>query len=226
MVSTADELGLWDGASDQVKVLARPEAALPLNRFNDGAMGPGGRFWAGSMQEDLPAGEPATGSLYSLDAAGQVRKKESDLFISNGLGWSPDKRKMYLTDSTRRTIYQYDYDPASGEIAKRIPLIHTPDEPGVPDGLAVDGEGCIWSARWGGWKVTRYDPAGKPMTALTLPVEHPTSCAFGGPDLNLLLITSAWTPLDAAARHAQPLAGDVFCVEVGVKGQGVYAFSG
>ena len=206
-------------------MLARPEAALPLNRFNDGAVGPGGRFWAGSMQEDLPAGEPATGSLYSLDAAGEVRKKESDLFISNGLGWSPDKRKMYLTDSTRRTIYQYDYDPASGEIAKRIPLIHTPDEPGVPDGLAVDGEGCIWSARWGGWKVTRYDPAGKPMSAVDLTGRAPHQLRLWRARLEFVVHHFG---MDAAGRRSAPSTalgrGCILCGGGGAGAGGVCLF--
>lgn len=226
IAAAADGIGFWDGNSAQVELFDRPENHLPENRFNDGAVGPGGRFWAGTMCEDVDTGAPPPGSFYRVDSSHKVKKAESGLFISNGLGWSPDKTCFYLTDSIRRVIYRYRYNPASGQISEREEFISTPNEPGVPDGLAVDAEGCIWSARWGGWKVTRYSPQGEEMEEIRLPVAHPTSCAFGGKDLTTLYITSAWTPLSAAERADQPLAGDVFAVKLDVQGQEPYRFSG
>jgi len=217
---------LWDGQSDNTESILDPEADLPKNRFNDGAVGPDGRFWAGSMceQVDLQAAPP--GSLYRMDNNLNAEKLVSGLHISNGLGWSPDLAHFYLTDSPRKIIYRYEYDPASSQIANPLVWVHSPDEPGVPDGLAVDAEGCIWSAQWGGWKVIRYDPDGRLMLEIQMPVEHPTSCAFGGPNLEDLFITSAWTPLTAAERAQQPLAGDVFCVSPGIRGLPLNRFSG
>lgn len=226
IAATADGIGFWDGSSTQVELFDRPEKHLPKNRFNDGAVGPGGRFWAGTMCEDVDTDAPPPGSFYRVDVSQKVKKVESGLFISNGLGWSPDQTYFYLTDSVRRVIYRYRYDLDSGQISEREDFIHTPDEPGVPDGLAVDAEGCLWSARWGGWKVTRYSPQGKTIEEISLPVAHPTSCAFGGKALTTLYITSAWTPLSAAERAEQPLAGDIFSVELEVQGQTPYRFSG
>lgn len=218
--------GTWDGNSEQIEPIINPEADKAKNRFNDGAVGPDGRFWAGTMceQVDLQAAPP--GSLYRLHAGLNIETLVSGLHISNGLGWSPDQTHFYLTDSPRKTIYRYEYDSASGEIANAQVWVHNPNEPGVPDGLAVDADGCVWSAQWGGWKVIRYDPDGQRMLEIHLPVEHPTSCAFGGPNLDELYITSAWTPLTAAERAEQPLAGDVFHFPAEVSGLGVNRFSG
>jgi sugar lactone lactonase YvrE len=95
--------------------------------------------------------EEPEGSLYRLDPDGSIHTMETGLKVSNGISWSPDNKLMYLTDSPLHMIYVYDFDPASGTIENRRPFIHTPDETGVPDGLTIDSEGCIWSARWGGW---------------------------------------------------------------------------
>jgi len=218
--------GWWDGCSEQATPVSDPEADLPDNRFNDGAVGPDGRFWAGTMREQVNLDGPAPGSLYRLDAQQMVEKLVSELHISNGLGWSPDRTCFYLADSPRRTIYRWAYDAASGGIANRRVWVHSPDEPGVPDGLTVDAEGCVWCAQWGGWKLIRYDLDGQAMLEIRLPVAYPTSCAFGGPNLDELYITSAWTAMTAGERAAQPLAGDVFHLPLEVKGQPVYRFSG
>ena len=197
--------------------IADPEADKPHTRFNDGKIDCQGRFWAGTMCGEKPecSGE---GSLYRLDPDGTITTMESGLTVSNGIGWSPDNTLMYLTDSPLRVIYAYDFDAATGAIANRRPFIATPNERGFPDGLSVDSEGYIWSARWGGWKITRYDPTGKVERELALPVQFPTSCAFGGPNLDELYITSAWTELNAEKRAQQPQAGDLFRVQTGIKG--------
>ena len=222
-VATSEKsFGKWNGRSNRIEELIDPEPDLPENRFNDGAVGPDGYFWAGTMREEVDLDAHPPGSFYRFVRNVAASCLENNLYISNGLGWSPDKKYFYLTDSPVRTIYRYEYEPTSGEITNRQVWVHSPDEPGVPDGLAVDSEGCVWSAQWGGWKVIRYDPEGVKMMEIELPVGHPTSCAFGGPSLNELFITSAWTPLTPEQRAAQPLAGDVFHVQLEVKGQPVY----
>jgi len=102
--------------------------------------------------------------------------------VSNGLGWSPDSRRMYFTDSFRRTVYVYDFDLDSGEIAHRRPFVEIREGQVSPDGLTVDAEGYVWIVIWDGWTVARYDPEGRLDRQIRLPVPRPTSCCFGGPD--------------------------------------------
>jgi sugar lactone lactonase YvrE len=146
---------------------------------------------------------------------------ESGITISNGLGWSPDNRIFYYTDTPIRSIYAYDFDADTGAIHNRRVFAQIPEDPkeGTPDGLAVDQEGCIWSARWGGWKISRYDPDGKLERVISMPVEFPTSCVFGGEDLSDLYITSAWTELGEQGKERQPWAGDIFRLHTDIRGQ-------
>jgi sugar lactone lactonase YvrE len=212
VLATRDGFAFWDPETQALRFIADPEPGKPDARFNDGAVDRQGRFWAGTISK-----EP-TSSLYRLDPDGSVHRMESGVTVSNGIGWSPDDRTMYFTDSPLRVIYAYDFDPATGAIENRRPFIHTPERAGVPDGLTVDSEGFIWSARWGGWKVTRYDPAGKAEREIQLSVQYPTSCTFGGPQLDELYITSAWAALSEAERADQPWAGDLFRLQAGVRG--------
>lgn len=204
LLATRDGFAFWDQGEEALRYIVDPEANKPQSRFNDGAVDRSGRFWAGTL------GDGDNNHLYRLDPDGSVHMMESGVGISNGIGWSPDDRIMYYTDSPRHTIYAYDYDAASGSIANRRILVHDPEQPGVPDGLTVDQEGFIWSARWGGYCLLRYDPQGKVERKVEIPAECPTSCTFGGPDLDELYITSAWAALGEARMHEQPLAGDLF----------------
>ena len=179
-----------------------------------------GRFWAGTLAPG------ATSSLYRLDPDLTVHTMETGITASNGIGWSPDNRTMYFTDTRRKTIYAYDFDAATGSIGNRRPLIFTPEEDGVPDGLTVDSEGFIWSARWGGWKVSRYDPSGKLEREVRLPVQYPTSCAFGGDRLDELYVTSARTRVSEEQIHDQPFAGDLLRLRTGIRGLPEPKFAG
>lgn len=217
VMATKNGFAFWDQQKG-LRLIADPEAHKPHTRFNDGAVDSRGRFWAGTMCGLAEMCEEPEGSLYRLDPDGSIHTMEKGLKISNGISWSPDNKRMYLTDSPLQMIYVYDFDPASGTIENRRPFIHTPDETGDPDGLTIDSEGCIWSARWGGWKITRYDPGGKVERVIQLPVQYPTSCAFGGEHLDELYITSAWTALSAEQRKLQPYAGDLFRVKTDSKG--------
>ena len=212
ILATRDGFALWDPQAVGPQFLVDPEPGKPDSRFNDGDVDRRGRFWAGTMCPD------PTSALYRLDPDGSLHTMETGVTISNGLGWSPDDRTMYFTDTPRQVIYAYDFDLATGTIANRRPFVSSVGEDGYPDGLVVDAEGGVWSARWGGWKVTRYDPSGRVERELRLPVAHPTSCTFGGPALDELYITSAWGPLRPAERDQQPLAGDIFRVRPGVRG--------
>jgi L-arabinonolactonase len=210
----------WEPETEAQKFIADPEADRPDTRFNDGAVDPQGRFWAGTISD-----EPTCG-LYRLDPDLSVHTMETGITVANGIGWSLDHRTMYFTDSAVKTIYAYDFDPVTGAIENRRPFIHTPDEVGVPDGLTIDSEGFIWSARWDGWKVTRYDPDGQVEREISLPVQRPTSCVFGGPALDALYITSASVGLSEEELKKQPLAGDLFRLKTDVKGMAEPKFLG
>lgn len=215
VMATEKGFALWDPQENAFQFIGNPDAIGQEDaRFNDGKTDRQGNFWAGKMS---PRGE---NRLYRLDPLGEIYRTEEDIYISNGLGWSPDNRTFYFTDSLVKKIYAYDFDPQEESISNRRVFASIPEaaEEGVPDGLAVDLEGCIWSARWGGWKVVRYDPSGRVIDEIAMPVEFPTSCAFGGDRLDELYITSAWTEVPPDKRVSQPLAGDLFRVKVNVGG--------
>ncbi len=209
-----------------LEIVAQLETDKPYNRFNDGSVDPNGRFWGGTMYDGPETNEPTEGRLYRLDSDASVHVMQTGMTICNGLGWSPDLKTMYFTDTLRRLIYAFAYDPVSGAIDHRRVFVDSSGETGFPDGMTVDSEGYVWSVRWGGWKVTRYDPEGKVEREITLPVECPTSCTFGGEDLTSLYITSAWTALTEEQRRQQPLAGDIFRMDTNVKGRAPWQFAG
>ena len=158
------------------------------------------------------------GSLYRLDERG-LERMLAPVSISNGIDWSPDGRTMFYADSLDYCVSAFDFDGESGEVGGQRALIGIDEADGLPDGLTVDAEGCIWLALWDGWCVRRYGPDGRLLAELELPVARPTSCAFGGADLCELFVTSAFTGLDDAARAAQPHAGAVFSARPGVAGR-------
>ena len=220
LLATSIGFAYWSRESG-IAHIVDPEPDREDARFNDGAVDPKGRFWAGTMTS-----QGSENSLYRFDPDESVRRMESGIAISNGIGWSPDHRILYFTDSPRKTIYAYDFDLEGGTLFNRRPWVESAHEPGVPDGLAVDVEGCVWSARWDGWKIQRYDPKGDLMQEVMLPCQRPTSCTFGGSDLEMLLITSARTELSEQQLRAQPTAGDLFYVETNTHGRKENFFQG
>ena len=189
-------------------------------RFNDGKCDRHGRFWIGTMNLDAP-----TAKLYRYDAAGDLKIMQDDVYISNGLAWSLDNKIFYYTDSTVRKIYAYDFDVEAGDITNRRVFVETPEGEGVPDGLTIDSEGYLWSARWEGSKIVRYAPDGRVDREIKLPVSRPTSCMFGGPDLDVLFVTSCSQQLDEPNRLPSP-AGAVLAIDVGVIGVAEPEFQG
>jgi sugar lactone lactonase YvrE len=173
-------------------------------RFNDGAVDPAGRVWIGSM--DTGEKEPL-GELYRLDRGGVLTLAAKGAVVSNGLGWSPDGSRLYYSDSPLRRIDVFDYDPATGEAFQRRVFTDLRGVQGVPDGLTVDADGCVWVAMWGGGALRRFTPDGRQDAVLPVPVSQPTSCAFGGPDLADLYVTTATVGLSDAVLATQPLAG-------------------
>lgn len=212
-----------DPATGSTQILARPELDRPGNRFNDGKCDRKGRLWAGSLAIDTT---PDRGRLWRIGADLDVREMEQGIHVANGLGWSPDNRTFYFTDTARQTIYAYDFDLENGDIANRRVFVSVPASEGKPDGLTVDAEGFVWVAHWDGWCVTRYDPAGKVERVINLPVPRPTSCVFGGENMQTLFVTSARIRLSAAQLADAPLSGSVFAVNTGISGLHEPVFAG
>jgi sugar lactone lactonase YvrE len=211
-----------DPQTGAITPIADPEPEQPGNRFNDGKCDPRGRLFAGTMDDAEVA---CTGTLYRLDSDLSIHVMRREVYISNGLGWSPDERTMYYTDSPRRLIWAYDYEPDTGTMANEGVFARIPDDAGVPDGLCVDAEGFVWSAHWGGWRLTRYAPDGRIDRVLEMPVPQPSSCAFGGPDLATLYVTSAAIGMSEADLAKAP-GGGLFAVDVGVRGLPTSRFAG
>jgi sugar lactone lactonase YvrE len=213
-------VGAFDGTRPQV--WSNPNAGQPVN-FNDGKVDPAGRFWSGTMARDW---ESPSGILYRLAPNGEVRAMQRDLILSNGLGWRGDGRVMYHTDFKHRTVFAYDFDVASGEIANRRPCVVLAEDDGYPDGMTVDAEDCLWVAHWDGWCVTRHAPDGAEIARTPVPVPRPTCPAFGGADLRTLFLTSATMHLSAAQLAEAPLSGALFAMATDVAGRPEPKFAG
>jgi len=203
-------------------IIHQPEAHLPGNRFNDGKVDRAGHFWAGTMDDNH---QNATGTLYRVEPDLRCIAVDEDYKITNGPAFSPSGETMYHNDSARRVTYAFDLDRDGNATNRRLFANHG-DSDGFPDGLTVDSEGCLWIAFWGGWCVRRYSPAAECLREVELPVEQPSSCAFGGPELDRLYITSASIGLDEAARAVQPQAGGLFMASPGVRGIAEIPFAG
>jgi sugar lactone lactonase YvrE len=195
-------------------IVSLPQGEV-LARMNDGNCDSLGRLWAGTMGLGEETG---AGSLYRLDPDLTVTRVLSGVTISNGIDWSPDDRLMYYIDSVERRVDVFDFDLTTGTIEKRRPFAAIKDDGALPDGLTVDAEGAVWVACWGGASVKRYTPDGSLERELRLPTRNITSCAFGGPTLENLYITSAREELNAADLAREPDAGAVFVCQPGVYG--------
>jgi len=213
-----DGFALLPGGGGRPRLVAPVEQERSDTRMNDGACDSRGRFWAGTMSL---LGDTRTAALYRLDADLTATRVLPGVSISNGLGWSPDDRIMYHVDTPRGRIDAYEFDAVSGAIGARRAAIAVATDRGRPDGLAVDAEGGIWVALWGGGVVQRYSPEGRQDARIELPVSQVTSCCFGDCDLGTLYITTA-----ARGAEHEPLAGSLFCCRPGVRGLPATPFAG
>lgn len=212
-----------DLAPLRVTPLVDPESSLPGNRFNDGKCDARGRFWAGTMDIEM---QVSTGTLYRLDPDGSVHAMDRGYGVTNGPAWSPDGSVLYHNDSKARCVYAFDCDADAGTIHNKRCFAELNEAEGCPDGLTVDRDGYIWLAHWGGSRVTRFAPDGQIDRVVPMPVSQVTSCAFGGPELRTLYITSARIGLDAATLAIEPLAGGLFAIDVDITGLPANRFAG
>jgi sugar lactone lactonase YvrE len=222
---------VFDPATGAIRLRHGLETGRPQNRSNDGACDSAGRFWVGTMYENIgPMGEdlpiPAdTGGLYRVTANGEVTRHFDDVGVSNGPCWSPDDRTFYFSDSKKQIIWAFDYDAGQGTLSNQRVLNDTKDH-GYPDGATVDADGFVWSARWDGRCVLRIDPKGRIDRIVEMPVQRPTCCVFGGPKLDVMYVTSSRAHLSADELRLRPLNGGVLCFSPGVKGALKNRFAG
>ena len=191
-------------------------------RFNDGKPDPWGNFCAGTMAWDEQGSPP--GSLYRLRPDGTVTELFGDVGLSNGLDWSDDRRIFYYADSNSGGVDVFDTDPDTGALAGRRRFVSVEAADGIPDGLTLDAEGCVWLAVWDSGELRRYRPDGRLDTVVRLPARQVTSAAFGGRDLGTLYITTAREGYTEADLREQPHAGDIFACTPGVTGRLAYLF--
>jgi len=194
----------------------------PKVRLNDGKADSRGRFLAGTMHGDRAANEAPLGGLYRLDASGALELLETDLAVSNGPCFSPDGLTFYIADSARRIIWAYDYGP-EGPLANKRVFVDTEPQGSGCDGATIDAEGYLWSVLVRIGKIARFAPDGTMVRTIDMPVRHPTSVTFGGPDLDVLYVTSI--SRSDALGDDHPDAGGLFAVEgLGVRGLPAHRF--
>jgi sugar lactone lactonase YvrE len=214
LVALPGQICLYDPATASLETVAKVDAHTPGHRFNDGRCDRQGRFWVGTMHNVSRAPE---GVLYRLDVTNGFAPTISGIHIPNSLAWSPEGETMYFADSLLYTIFAYEFDPQSGQPGgKRV--FATTSAPAIPDGSTVDAAGSLWNAEFNGARIVCYAPDGSVARTIGLPVSRPTSCAFGGPGLDILFVTTASQNMLPEELEREPLAGALLAVEVGVQG--------
>lgn len=202
---------LWRATNpSQLTTVIEDIPAERHSRFNDVIADPGGRVFCGTMPSP-----DSLGRLYRLNTDRTLDVVLVDIGCANGMGFTGDRRHMYFTDSTPREIYVLNYDTATGLLGNQRLWLCTPEGQGVPDGMTVDAEGCVWSARWDGGCLVRYAPDGTEMQRIPFPARKVSSATFGGPDYADLYVTTAGGE-DRAANG--PGAGALFHLTPGVRG--------
>lgn len=227
VVTMASGFFFFDPDTGRFDPIADPESHLSETRFNDGKTDRQGRFWSGSMFE-VP-GRPVeyVGGLYRLDTDLSVHRIIGEIGCSNGLAWSPDSRTMYFADSHRPAVDAYEFDPSTGEISGRRTFIDMAGAGGVADGATIDAEGCYWLTIPTTGKVSRYDPAGRLMQTVMMPVDAPTCCEFGGAGLDTLYVTTGKLRRQFTGDEASVKHGGLFAINgLGVVGLPLPPFGG
>jgi len=224
IVASHTGIDFFDPATGLATRFVAPEKDKPKNRSNDGKCDRRGRFWYGTMMNNFAPDMselPITGNsggLYRIDPDGSIHTFEQGLGIANTFAWSPDDKTMYFAD-TLDAIYAYDFDAASGRVGNRRTFGRLDTKQyGHADGSTIDADGFLWNARWDGGCLVRWAPDGKVDRVVKMPCRRVTSCIFGGPDLEVLYITTVRYGLSDGDLAEQPLAGGIFALDAGVKG--------
>jgi sugar lactone lactonase YvrE len=211
-----------DPESGALAVLAPVPMAAGI-RMNDAKVDPSGRLWFETMEKD---GAPGKGALHRLSPDLRLDTVIDGLAIPNGLDWSLDGRTMYFAESSQRIVWAYPFDPEAGELGRPDVHIRLGESEGMPDGLTVDAEGCLWVGLWEGWSVRRYGPDGQMLEQIDLPVSQVTCPGFGGAAMEDLFVTTAREGFAAGSMPDQPTAGGLYRVRTAARGRLPHRFKG
>jgi sugar lactone lactonase YvrE len=192
------------------------ETGTPDTSINDGKTGPDGRLYFGTR--DL-AQRREMGGLYRLDDDLVARRLADRVTAGNGIDWSPDGSVLYFVDSGDYRVWAFDFDRRDGSVSRKRVFASVAEPDGLPDGLAVDAAGGVWVALYGGGRLQRYSPDGRLAEVIPVPVRYPTSCAFAGPGLETLVVTSAYARIEDASEIPSELDGAVLAAKPGVTGK-------
>ncbi|HXW26120.1 MAG TPA: SMP-30/gluconolactonase/LRE family protein [Xanthobacteraceae bacterium] len=214
LIAGRNGLAFYDPPSGRLERIADPEAGGAVNILNDGRCDKRGRFWVGSMSKTMAR---ASGRLYRLER-GRLDAVAEDIWVSNGVCFSPDDSRMYFADSHLKTIFVYDFDLAAGTLGARRVFAAMGEKPGVPDGSCVDVDGFVWNAAFDAGLIVRYAPDGRVDRTVALPVSRPTACTFGGANLATLYVTTARFRLPPDRLAAETYAGGLLALDVGARG--------
>ena len=223
IVTVRHGFAFFDPVTGNLTRLHQPEPDMPGNRFNDGKCDAEGRFWAGTMDFGCTA---PTGSLYRYDPDGRCTRIDSGYPVTNGPAFSVDGRTLYHNDTIRGITYAFDLSAKTGEVSNKRVFLEHPTEGGKPDGMTVDADNGLWIAFFGGSCVRRYAPDGQQTDQVNLPASQITSCAFGGPHLRTLYVTSATVGLGPDDLAREPLAGGLFRIDLDQQGLPANRYAG
>jgi len=220
IIAFKDSIEEFDFYTGALKKMTGIEKDKPGNRCNEGKCDFAGRLWVGTMNMEEKLKQ---GALYCFD--GSLQKKLDGISISNGICWSKDNRTMYYIDSLDYNIKAYDFDLTTGNISNERVVVEVNEIGYTPDGTAIDEEGMLWVAMWGGGCINRYDPVnGSLIGKVEVPAPNVTACAFGGENSKQLFITTARTGLNADQLQQYPLSGSLFYVNINIKGAAMNSF--
>jgi sugar lactone lactonase YvrE len=205
----------FDFATGALELVCQVEPPTLDNRLNDGRCDAAGRFWVGTMDNQLTR---PNGSFYRIDPDGSVHRQFGDVIVSNTVSFSPRHDALYFSDTRRFTTWRFALDVESGTLGARETFVDHTATRSRPDGACVDAEGFVWTAMFGGARIDRYSPAGELERSIGLPVDNPTCICLGGPDRRTLFITTARKFLDRAQLREQPWAGSLLAIDVETPG--------
>ncbi|XP_035663631.1 regucalcin-like isoform X2 [Branchiostoma floridae] len=225
VVAAGTKFAFLDFETGKLTSVATVDQHKPTNRFNDGKCDAAGRFWAGTIgkvDEGAPTQlERKAGSLYCLHTAGIVTKAFNEVDLSNGLTWTSDNSTMYYIDSLKYSVDAFDFDMPTGTLSNRRQVMaFNPPVDGMPDGMCLDTDGKVWIAMYGAGQVLQVDPStGTQLRSVKFPAPRTTSCCFGGPNLDVMYVTSTRAGYSPEEIQQNPLSGCLFQVtEMGARG--------
>jgi sugar lactone lactonase YvrE len=223
VLAVRDGIAVTSDTGEGFTLTAPVERDLPGNRMNDAKCDPAGRLFAGTTAFDF---SPNAAALYLVDPDWSFEQVVRDVTQSNGIAWSPDGSRMYFIDSATQGVDVFGYDAGTGSLGNRRRLVTIDPAHGIPDGMTADDEGNLWVACFGGAAVRCFSPAGEKLGEIFFPVTQVTSCAFGGPDLADLYVTSAAYRLSTSQLKREPHAGATFVCRPGAAGLPASSFAG